>query len=207
MYYSHKHGERHCTPRGARGVLPVAALVGGSGLVLMTGPTGRNHGPRRPQRRGRGPGARRGATRAAILLLLAEEVRNGYQLMQDLEERSGGAWRPSPGSIYPALSQLEDEGLIEAVEVDGKRGFALTKGGREHVAERRAALGTPWAADETGVPGELHELRVAAQGLKIAAFQVGQTGTTAQLTAAKGVLDDARRALYRLLADEADTEA
>src|SRR4029077_4932729 len=89
--------------------------------------------------RGFGPGAgpywrarkaRRGDIRTAALLLLAEEPRNGYQIMQEVEERSGGAWRPSPGSVYPALSQLEDEGLIRSEEHDGRKVFALTDAGR-----------------------------------------------------------------------------
>ena len=75
---------------------------------------------------GRGRGRkRRGDVRAALLLLLAEEARNGYQLMQTIEERSGGRWRPSPGSVYPALAQLEDEGLVRAVERDGTKLFEL----------------------------------------------------------------------------------
>ena len=74
-----------------------------------------------PFHRGRGPRARRGDVRAALLALLAEEPRNGYQLMQEIERRSDGAWRPSPGSVYPALQQLEDEGLIRAEVQDGSR--------------------------------------------------------------------------------------
>src|SRR5689334_14343021 len=73
----------------------------------------------------RGPRARRGDVRAALIVLLAEEPLNGYQLMQAIEERSGGAWRPSPGSVYPTLQQLEDEGLVKAVERDGQRVFEL----------------------------------------------------------------------------------
>ena len=81
---------------------------------------------------------RRGDVRAALLLLLAEEPRNGYQLMQAIEERSGGRWRPSPGSVYPTLAQLEDEGLIRATERDGTKLFEITDAGREH---RRGAPG------------------------------------------------------------------
>lgn len=159
-------------------------------------------GPHRGPRRGRG--ARRGAIRAAILLLLDEQARNGYQLMQDLEERSGGVWRPSPGSVYPALSLLEDEGLVEAIEQDGRKAFALTDDGRAHVEERREQFGTPWAAGDN-VPGELHELRQAVHSLKAAVMQVAQTGSTGQLTDARKIVEDARRALYRLLADEPQT--
>src|SRR4051812_14258198 len=84
----------------------------------------------------RGPRARRGDVRTALLTLLAEEPRNGYQLMQEIEQRSEGAWRPSPGSVYPALQQLEDEGLIVTAERDGGRVYELTDTGRAHVAER-----------------------------------------------------------------------
>src|ERR1700704_5129922 len=85
---------------------------------------------------GRGRKARRGDVRTAALLLLAEEPRNGYQIMQELEERSEGLWRPSPGSVYPALQQLEDEGLIRSEEADGRRLYHLTEAGRAYVAER-----------------------------------------------------------------------
>src|SRR3981081_2596924 len=80
--------------------------------------------------RGRGRKARRGDIRTAALLLLGEEPRNGYQIMQEVEDRSEGLWRPSPGSVYPALAQLEDEGLVCSEEVDGRKGFALTDRGR-----------------------------------------------------------------------------
>ena len=84
----------------------------------------------------RGPGVKRGDVRDALLLLLAEEPRNGYQLMQEIESRSDGVWRPSPGSVYPALSQLEDEGLVRAEEGSPGKVFALTDAGRKHVDER-----------------------------------------------------------------------
>ena len=108
---------------------------------------GRGFGPG-----GRGKRARRGDVRAAVLLLLEEEPRNGYQLMQELEERSGGVWRPSPGSIYPALSQLEDEGLVRSDESAGRRAFQLTDDGRAYIEENREALGIPWEAVGGDVP-------------------------------------------------------
>src|SRR5215470_15428071 len=91
-----------------------------------------------------GPRARRGDVRAAALLLLAERPRNGYQLMQEIELRSDGMWRPSAGSIYPALAQLEDEGLVRGEEQDGRRTFVLTDAGHAHVHERCTELGAPW---------------------------------------------------------------
>src|SRR5688572_25886972 len=93
----------------------------------------------------RGPRARRGDVRAAVLVLLAEEPRNGYQLMQEIEERSDGVWRPSPGSVYPALQLLEDEGLVR-VEGEGRKAYTLTDEGSAHVEEHAAELGTPWDA-------------------------------------------------------------
>ena len=151
---------------------------------------------------GRGPRARRGDVRAALLVLLDEEPRNGYGLMQEIEERSGGVWRPSPGSVYPALAQLEDEGLVRSVEHDGRKSFELTDAGRAHVDEHRERFGVPWETVAEGVPAELHELRVAAQALAVAAMQVAQTGSKAQLNEAKRILEDARRGLYRLLAGD-----
>lgn len=171
----------------------------------MVGP-GRGPGFGPPHRGRRGPGARRGAIRAASLLLLADGPRNGYQLMQDLEERSGGRWRPSPGSVYPTLSQLEDEGLIEAVEADGKKAYSITDAGKAHVDEHRERMGTPWAPDGGSVPGELHALRRATEALAVAGFQVGQTGSNEQLAAATEILEEARRSLYRVLAEEPQEE-
>src|SRR5262249_58969705 len=93
---------------------------------------------------GRGPKVGRGDVRSAILRLLAEEPRNGYQIIQELTERSRGVWRPSPGSIYPALQQLEDEGLIQAEEQEGRRRYHLTDAGRGYVAARADEHAAPW---------------------------------------------------------------
>jgi DNA-binding PadR family transcriptional regulator len=150
---------------------------------------------------GRRPRARRGDVRAALLLLLEEEPRNGYGLMEEIERRSDGAWRPSPGSVYPALSQLEDEGLIRADESSGRRTFELTDDGRAHVAENREALGSPW--DEAGeeVPGDFVELRSLMGQLGMATLQVAQSGDEKQVSEAKEILTEARKSLYRILAD------
>jgi DNA-binding PadR family transcriptional regulator len=157
--------------------------------------------------RGGGRRARRGDVRGAALLLLEEQPRNGYQLMQEIEERSGGVWRPSPGSIYPALSQLEDEGLVRSDESAGRRAFELTDDGRAYVDEHREALGTPW--DDVGgdLPEGLVELRKLMMALGMAAMQVAQAGDEAQITEARKVLEDARRALYRILAGDAPAES
>jgi DNA-binding PadR family transcriptional regulator len=169
------------------------------------GPFGGPFGPGGPGGR-RGRRARRGDIRAAILLLLAEEPRNGYGLMQEIEERSGGVWRPSPGSVYPALSQLEDEGLVRATEHDGRKSFALTDEGTAHVEANRERYGTPWETVGEGAHDELHDLRRSAQALAIAAMQVAQTGTKDQLGEAKAILEESRRRLYRLLAGDAPAE-
>jgi len=157
-------------------------------------------------RGGRGKRARRGDVRAAILLLLEEEPRNGYQLMQELEERSGGVWRPSPGSIYPALSQLEDEGLVRSDESAGRRAFELTDAGRTYLEENREALGSPW--DDVGgdVPEGIIELRKLMMQLGMATMQVAQAGDEAQTAEAQKVLEEARRSLYRILAGDAGDE-
>ena len=157
-------------------------------------------------RGGRGKRARRGDVRAAVLLLLEEEPRNGYQLMQELEERSGGVWRPSPGSIYPALSQLEDEGLVHSDESAGRRAFQLTDAGRAYLEENREALGSPW--DEVGgdLPEGIFELRKLMMQLGMATMQVAQAGDEAQTAEARKVLEDARRSLYRILAGDAGDE-
>ena len=155
-----------------------------------------------PHHRG-GRRARRGDIRAAILLLLAEEPRNGYGVMQEVEERSGGIWRPSPGSVYPALNQLEDEGLIRASEQDGRKTYVLTDEGSAHVDQNRERMGTPWSDVGEGASGELNELRQALHAVAAAAMQVAQTGSKEQLAEARAVLDTARRDLYRLLAGDA----
>ena len=95
---------------------------------------------------------RRGDVRAAILLLLAEVPRNGYQVMQELEERSGGVWRPSPGSVYPALQLLADEGFVRGEARDGSTVYELTDAGRKHLEENRERFGTPWQEAEVGHP-------------------------------------------------------
>jgi DNA-binding PadR family transcriptional regulator len=150
--------------------------------------------------RGRGRKARRGDIRTAALLLLAEEPRNGYQIMQEVEERSGGVWRPSPGSVYPALQQLEDEGLIRTEEHDGSKLFALTDAGRELLKERGEDRPAPW--EQIGaVGGDLQELGKLMREVAFAFSQVMRTGGENQVARAREVLDRTRRDLYEILAD------
>jgi DNA-binding PadR family transcriptional regulator len=141
---------------------------------------------------------RRGDIRAALLLLLAEEPRNGYQMMQAIEELSGGRWRPSPGSVYPTLAQLEDEGLISVTEREGTKLYEITDAGREHLEERHDEA-PPWAGeDETGAFGDLRsEIKQTA----IAAAQVMRAGNEAQVARAGETLAEARRKLYLILAE------
>ncbi len=149
--------------------------------------------------RGRGRRARRGDIRTAALLLLAEEPRNGYQIMQEVQERSGGIWSPSPGSVYPALQQLEDEGLIRTEESDGRKLFALTDEGRAVVAERGAERPAPW--EQTGGGGGAHELGRLMREVAFAFMQVMRTGSDGPDRQGRDVLAGTRRDLYRILAD------
>jgi len=168
------------------------------------GPGGGGHSHHYRGGRG-GRRARRGDIRSAILLLLDDEPRNGYGLMQEIEERSGGIWRPSPGSVYPALSQLEDEGLVRVVEEDGRKTFTLTDEGKAHIDANRERIGSPWDTVAEGTPDELHDLRRSAKALGVAAMQVAQIGSKTQLEEAKSILEEARKSLYRLLAGDEPT--
>ena len=150
---------------------------------------------------GRRRRASRGDVRTAALLLLAEEPRNGYQIMQELEERSEGMWRPSPGSVYPALQQLEDEGLIRSEETEGRRLYHLTDAGRTYVAERPDDQPAPWETF-TEPLSDLHaETGALMRDVGLAFVQVLHAGSEAQVAEAGRVLAETRRSLYRILAD------
>jgi DNA-binding PadR family transcriptional regulator len=133
---------------------------------------------------------------------LQEGPRNGYQIMSEIEERSDGAWRPSPGAVYPALSQLADEGLIEAEEsADGKRTFRLTGEGRQYVQDHPEAARAAWES-MTQEPGEVPDLFVQAARLGGAIVQMAREGTPQQIHEAETLLEQARRTMYQILADE-----
>ena len=144
----------------------------------------------------RGPGRRRrGDVRTALLSVLTEGPGHGYELIQALEEKSGGRWRPSPGSVYPTLQQLEDEDLVRSEEREGKRVYSITDAGREEAERRIAEGGTPWESDGP-------DFRDNVKLLFVAYGQVMRAGTDAQREKANQIVNDARKAMYRLLADD-----
>ena len=153
----------------------------------------------------RPPKARRGDVRSAILAVLAERPMNGYQIIQEIAERSGGAWRPSPGSIYPTLQQLEDEGLVRADQEGGRRTFTLTDEGRSYVEEHPDKAGSLWQglADSSEDDNAFKPLigQVAS-----AVWQIVAMGTPEQQAKGREALIDLRRKLYAILAED-DTEA
>jgi len=150
----------------------------------------------------RGRRMRRGNVRAAILLLLEEEPRNGYQVMQEIEQRSEGAWRPSPGSVYPAFQLLADEGLIRGESRDGGNVFELTDAGRSYVEENREQLGNPWQQAGEGMPEGVREVAHLMMQVAMAGKQVARHGSETQRAEAAKVLAEARRSLYRILAED-----
>jgi len=168
-------------PFGGGPVPPVPPFFGG-------GPTGW-HGRR----------ARRGEVRMALLGLLAERPMHGYELMRELESRSGGMWRPSPGSVYPTLEMLEDQGLVTSSEVEGRRTFAISEAGRGELAER-AEGPPPWdMGDEIGE--EVQGLRAASMQLGAAVMQLARLGSRERMQQALDILKEARRRIYTLLAE------
>lgn len=139
--------------------------------------------------------------RTAVLLLLSEEPMHGYQLMQSIGERTQGRWSPSPGAIYPTLSQLEDEGLVETSKEGGRKLATLTEAGRAHVEEHSGSWSDPFAA--AGDEGEqLPDVRVALQDLGGAVREAARSADAAQLTQVVEILGDARRSIYRVLAGD-----
>jgi len=182
--------ERFAAMRHMRGGPPFGGPMWGGG-----GPFGGGRGRRR-----------RGDVRTAVLILLAEEPRNGYQLMQTIEERSGGRWRPSPGSVYPTLAQLEDEGLIRGIERDGTKLFELTDAGREQ-AQQYTDRTAPWEEDEEADGHSIPEIASLIIQIGKAAWQVAQEGDERQIAKARETLAETRRALYGILAEEEDDDA
>ena len=153
------------------------------------------------QRAGFGGRMGRGDVRTAVLTLLAEAPMHGYQIIQEISERSGGAWKPSAGSVYPTLQLLADEGLIEASEQGGRKTYSLTEAGRA-VADEASENPAPWEAPGARAgAAQFGALPKAGMDLAGAAAQVARTGTPEQVEQAIAVLDEARRKLYAILAD------
>jgi len=180
--HEHQHGHDHGHDRFFAG-------------RAMRGPRGRWAGGRG----GWGGGRRmpRGAIRTAILVALREEPAHGYEVMRRLEEMSGGLWRPSPGSIYPHLQMLEDEGLVQSSEVDGSRTYSLTDAGRDE--SEKTAL--PWEADGEA-DDAVRTLRLAVGQLMSAAKQLAGAGEKAQIERGIAVIQKARKELYQILAED-----
>ena len=143
--------------------------------------------------------------RAAILALLREGPRNGYQIMSEIEERSAGAWRPSPGAVYPALAQLADEGLIAGEESGGRRTFSLTDAGRGYVEENPDMARGAWESMAQQEPGDVPGLFAQAARLGAGIVQMAHAGTPEQIHAPERLLEQTGRRLYQILADDADT--
>ena len=168
------------------------------------GPGGPAFGP--PWMRGRGPRVRRGDVRAAILGILAEQSSNGYQIIQAIAERTAGAWKPSPGSIYPTLQQLEDEGLVAADESSGRRTFGLTDEGKQYVQEHGEEIAAPWKAfDES--EGDASDVRPLIGQVAAAVWQIMAVGTPEQQDRGREALAELRRKLYGILAEGDDAES
>ncbi len=154
-----------------------------------------------PGRGRRGRRTPRGDVRSAVLALVAEQPRHGYEIIQEIGERTGGAWRPSPGSIYPTVAQLEDEGLVRTEKADGRRVVRLTDEGTRYVAEHRAELDAVWDAADRDLDDDAAALWEQLAQLHAAAHQVLSAGTPEQVAAAGTALAEARKTIYRLLAE------
>ena len=194
MRHEHMRRLHEARMRGGFGFPPGFPFGGGS-------PGGSGFPP--PDFEGR-PGPRRGRggrqnVRPAILALLLERPMHGYEMIQELESRSGGIWRPSPGSIYPTLQLLEDEGLIEATADGGRKSYQLTADGRPEA--ETAAQNPPWARFGADTMSQVQDFRDAVVGIMGALRQVGFNGTPEQRQKALEVLNETKRKLYAVLAD------
>ncbi|MGA5893741.1 PadR family transcriptional regulator [Streptomyces venetus] len=148
---------------------------------------------------------RRGDVRVAILALLTEQPMHGYQLMQAIAERGNGRWTPSPGAIYPAISQLEDEGLVTVTAQSGRKLAALTEAGREAAQTQIEQADVLFAHD--GPHEARPDLRSLLGQLDDATRQVARGGTDDQIVAAAEILSNARRSMYLLLAGEVSDQS
>ena len=214
--HSHEHGHEHDRDRGRerRGRRGGPGRFGPGGFGPGFGPGDFGFGPGGPSGWGpppfafgrRGPRARRGDVRAGILHLLADVDRpmHGYEMIRELQERSGGGWRPSAGSIYPTLQLLEDEGLVASTEDSGKRLYSLTDAGREEIASRGGQA--PWEEFNEPSDSPWHEIKNAGMGLMAAAMQGTHAANEDQLRRIAATLREARTKIYRILGDDEGSE-
>ncbi|MEU4246708.1 PadR family transcriptional regulator [Amycolatopsis sp. NPDC026612] len=189
--FAHERGRTPFGPFGGFGEFPPGFGPGGRGRGH--GPGRRGHGGRR---------SRRGDVRAAILALLAEQPRHGYEIIREIGERSGGFWRPSPGSVYPTLQLLADEGLVTSKDEHGKKLFELTDAGRAAAEEQDST--PPWEHIAQDVDPSEVGLAKAGKNLAAAVVQIMRAGTESQQARAAEVLNDARRSLYGILGEDED---
>src|SRR6266567_4002315 len=190
--------------RGGRGRIPNEGEPRGGRGEGSSGFEPRERYGRHRSREGSRVG--RGDVRAATLLLLAEQPSHGYQIIQQVSERSGGIWQPSPGSVYPALQLLEDEGLVGAEQNEGRRVFHLTDAGRTYVEEHRSELTEAWKSVVESTDDGGQELRDLFHQVGTALRQVVHEGTATQIAAARTLLVATRRQLYRILAEDESSE-
>jgi DNA-binding PadR family transcriptional regulator len=182
----HRHGGHWGSGPWGGGAPPWAEFLRGFGP------------PGRP--RDAGPRVRRGDVRLAIIDVLAVQPMNGYQVIQQIAERTRGEWKPSPGSVYPTLQQLQDEGLIRESGEGGRRTFELTEEGRSFVEEHLDELAATWRVFDNSDP-DPGDLRPVIGQVMGACWQLAFTGTMPQQQQALEILADTKRKLYRLLAD------
>ncbi len=152
----------------------------------------------------RGGRSRRGDVRLAVLSLLAERPMHGYEMMQELADRTKGLWRPSPGSLYPALQLLEDQGFVLSETSEGRRQYTLTDQGRAELANgpKKSA---PWETMVRGANPNDFALRVALRQVATAVSQVAEAGTPEQKVRAEKLITELRRQMYLLLAETIET--
>ncbi|MDF2047990.1 PadR family transcriptional regulator [Microbacterium sp. Kw_RZR3] len=146
------------------------------------------------------PRMNKGDVRSAVLSLLLEQPMHGYQIIREIEDRSGGSWKPSPGSVYPTLQLLTDEGLVQSEESNGRKTYSLTAEGREAAGEETTERTAPWESAGSREGGRMTALPKAGVELAQAAAQVARTGDKEQVAQAVEILDEARRKLYSILA-------
>ena len=180
-----RHMERHAEGRETRG---------------RRGPWGPPFGGHWRGHRRHGGRARRGDVRAAILALLAERPMHGYEVIRELSERTGGMWEPSPGSIYPTLQLLEDEGLVSVEESEGRKQYSLTEQGRAESAQR-ASSPAPWEEFTSGADPAALDLRRGVFQFLGAVKQVAESGTPEQIEQVRAMVADARKRVYSILAE------